>query len=103
MTAETVRRLRGAVRGRPCVPEALELANGASAGALGAVGAQRVGSLLTVGLAGGEHVPASAEDVVGDSDGGLLLATAAGDLAVALGEVALAGAGGGAGALAQRL
>jgi hypothetical protein len=103
MTAETVRRLRGAVRGRPC-------GRGARVGEWRVGGcARRCGRaarrllVLAVGLPGREHVPASGEDVVGDGDGGLLVATAVGDLAVALGEVALVGAGGGAGALGQRL
>lgn len=83
--------------------ETFELADGAVANALGGAGAQRVGSLLAVGFASREHVPAGPEDLVGDSDGGLFVATAASELAVALGEVALASTGGGAGTLGQRL
>src|SRR5919202_1983218 len=57
--------------------ETSELADSAVADALGGAGAQRLGPLLAVGLAGREHVPAGPEDLVGDGDAGLLVATAA--------------------------
>ncbi len=81
--------------------EALELLDGAVAGALDGVLAYRGGSGLAVQLAGAEHVPGGGEDLVGDRDDRFLVAAAAGELAVALGEVGFLGACGGARGLDQ--
>lgn len=56
---------------------------------------------VVVGLAGAEHVPDQVAQAVGDGDGGLVGASAFGDLAVLRPEVASFGAGSGAGGLDQ--